>query len=603
MEFENKKLRDVADVAARIMMGEKALHPNQQKLDVHEPEKDKLTAKDFEMLRNKKKVKEETEQLDEDNLDSIAKKHGMELKRTTYGAGMKHPTHGEVSINRYGEWNHKGKTGDSSNKFSSLDKHLGSLKEDVEELDEVSLKTASSAYAKRIGQNEPSSQDKAVQTIQQIAKKHGASGVATAAKTAEKEALKKVQKEEIDHAAATILEYESKDGKFVHRARPGAYGGTKDEKHAVDTLSGPKEKELKNIEKDSTMYKKGYHGTSKHYLRKDTQDYFAKRFSENLELYKEQGLKGLFASLVKEEPDNEQFTKEVEAQKAKNAGEGKKAEVAKPAVQAVQNEEYDVLDYNEVNGVRISEIDLEESSDDYEVKQDKKDPDVHHVHYKGKKIGYVYGNKRGMFGHEYHAMGTGDDGYSSKKQAVNAVKADHKYHISGDYLKERTLTEPEMKKKEEIVKSMKKGIAGFKERYGDRAKNVMYATATKRAMGEDVEQINEAITHGDYIITHKPYNGTDKQRHVSNDITHAYSTNQKKLGIKHSEDDDEIGPDRHITVKNKKTGEVSHHVATHNNSYKDEGEKQKISIRAHSEVTPHDEKHAKVIKSFLTQKS
>jgi hypothetical protein len=52
---------------------------------------------------------------------------------------MKHPTHGEVSINRYGEWNHKGKTGDSSNKFSSLDKHLSSLKEEIteEQLDEM----------------------------------------------------------------------------------------------------------------------------------------------------------------------------------------------------------------------------------------------------------------------------------------------------------------------------------------------------------------------------------------------------------------------------------------------------------------------------------
>ena len=58
MEFENKKLRDVADVAARIMMGEKALHPNQQKLDVHEPEKDELTAKDFELLRAGKKSTE-----------------------------------------------------------------------------------------------------------------------------------------------------------------------------------------------------------------------------------------------------------------------------------------------------------------------------------------------------------------------------------------------------------------------------------------------------------------------------------------------------------------------------------------------------------------
>ena len=47
---------------------------------------------------------------------------------------------------------------------------------------------------------------------------------------------------------------------------------------------------------------------------------------------------------------------------------------------------------------------------------------------------------------------------------------------------ERQMTEPEMKKREEIVKSMKKGMAGFKQRYGDRAKNVMYATATKQAM-------------------------------------------------------------------------------------------------------------------------
>ena len=48
-------------------------------------------------------------------------------------------------------------------------------------------------------------------------------------------------------------------------------------------------------------------------------------------------------------------------------------------------------------------------------------------------------------------------------------------------IEERTLTEPEMKKKEEVVKSMKKGISGFKARYGDDAKSVMYATATARA--------------------------------------------------------------------------------------------------------------------------
>jgi hypothetical protein len=48
-------------------------------------------------------------------------------------------------------------------------------------------------------------------------------------------------------------------------------------------------------------------------------------------------------------------------------------------------------------------------------------------------------------------------------------------------INEKTLTAAETKKKEEIVKSMKKGISGFKSRYGDRAKEVMYATATKQA--------------------------------------------------------------------------------------------------------------------------
>lgn len=51
-------------------------------------------------------------------------------------------------------------------------------------------------------------------------------------------------------------------------------------------------------------------------------------------------------------------------------------------------------------------------------------------------------------------------------------------------VEERTLSEPEIKKREEIVKSMKKNLAGFKERYGERAKEVMYATATKLAKEE-----------------------------------------------------------------------------------------------------------------------
>tara|TARA_Y100001937_G_scaffold102528_1_gene141020 strand:- start:743 stop:919 length:177 start_codon:yes stop_codon:yes gene_type:complete len=46
---------------------------------------------------------------------------------------------------------------------------------------------------------------------------------------------------------------------------------------------------------------------------------------------------------------------------------------------------------------------------------------------------------------------------------------------------ERALTKSEEEKKEEIVKSMKDKKGDFKNRYGDDAKSVMYATATKIA--------------------------------------------------------------------------------------------------------------------------
>ena len=63
--------------------------------------------------------------------------------------------------------------------------------------------------------------------------------------------------------------------------------------------------------------------------------------------------------------------------------------------------------------------------------------------------------------------------------AVQAVKNEEVEQIE-----ERHLTAVETEKKEHIVKSMKKGLDGFKERYGKDAKSVMYATATKQAKGE-----------------------------------------------------------------------------------------------------------------------
>ncbi len=55
-------------------------------------------------------------------------------------------------------------------------------------------------------------------------------------------------------------------------------------------------------------------------------------------------------------------------------------------------------------------------------------------------------------------------------------------------MSEAEMTDAQMKKREEIVKELKKKEDEFKERYGDRYKEVMYATATKMAM-KSVDEI------------------------------------------------------------------------------------------------------------------
>ena len=259
MYSDNKNIRAVADVAAKIMMGEK-LHPNQQKLDVHEPEKDKLTADDFKKLRDGKKTPE-------------------------------------------------------------------------------------------------------------------------------------VKKEEVEQ----IREYQSKDGKYTHK---GTYGTAKGAEYGETDYD--KENELaKAADKPKKPNRKKY-GARQNFVRSSRVN---ESFSALLNVYKEQGLKGLAEAMIKEEPTTDEYKAELEDNKAKAEGKKKQPELHKGSVQAVKQEEVEI-------------------------------------------------------------------------QVINADLANGVEEITID---EREMTEPEMKKREEIVKSMKKGIEGFKDRYGDRAKSVMYATATKQA--------------------------------------------------------------------------------------------------------------------------
>jgi len=267
MYSDNKQIRDVADVAARIMSGQQPvtekLHPNQQVLDVHEPEKDKLTADDFKKLRDKKELKKE------------------------------------------------------ESECKCEEKHEGACKmeEDVEQ----------------------------------------------------------------------IVEYESKNGKYMHK---GTYGSAKGAEYGETDYD--KENELaKSLDKKKP--KKKAYGARQNFVRSTRVN---ETFSGLMSVYAQSGLKGLSESLVKEEPTNPKFKKELDAQQKK------------------------------------SETKVEEETIDIELVID------------------------------------GQNGYDQVQ------------------IGERALSDDETAKKEEIVKSMKKGLSGFKERYGKDAKSVMYATATKQAKGE-----------------------------------------------------------------------------------------------------------------------
>jgi hypothetical protein len=408
MYSDNKQIRDVADVAAKIMYGQQPvtekLHPNQQQLDVHEPEKDELTSDDFKKLRGKKGgvVKED----DTGYQDRFAVKNGKAVKHNPEKGEHDEPHHvwadsPEHAVRKHAAMN-KPKTEEVAEgfKFNShergaaerlkdmrknekeaekMDKLYSAMrkkreqdklkKEEVEELDELSKSTLSS-YAKKGALDSIMRFGKASTTSGNKKPDHAEADKAGRRYGGVVKAIDRLAKEEVELDEVKMADLPST------KVQGRSYGASKPES---DYVKGPSDAELKKIEAEKKK----------------------KKFSEMVNLYQEKGLKSLSEMLVKEEPDNEQFTKELEDAKAKSEGKKRNTEIAKGSVQAVKQEE---LDINAINGVQMSTIEEDRMND--------------------------------------------------------AEKA----------------------KKEEIVKGMKKGMAGFKDRYGDRAKNVMYAAATKQAM-------------------------------------------------------------------------------------------------------------------------
>ena len=81
--YTDKITQAVAEAVKQVLATEK-LHPNKQKLDVHEPEKDELTSNDFKMLRKGKKA--DVKEGWQDMLDDVKKRAGPQ---PSGGSGVK----------------------------------------------------------------------------------------------------------------------------------------------------------------------------------------------------------------------------------------------------------------------------------------------------------------------------------------------------------------------------------------------------------------------------------------------------------------------------------------------------------------------------------
>ena len=421
MYSNNKLIRDVAEAAAKIMYGQKPveeeLKGNQKAIDKNH--NNKIDGQDFAILRGEKKAIKEEDAYDKDR---YAVKNGKAVKDNPAHMGSKDEPHHVWA-----------KSADEALKKK--------MKEEVEQIDELKKSTLQSYYKKSVDRADDLGQKHKEAEINRMTggkqdtpdeykKRHieirkRERGQDNVEKRLGTRAVKKMDKEggyERIGGYGSIKQNKSKFSEEVEleegiedrleaaRAKAKAAGKPIKDKPTPpksnvrkiegSAYGGAKQKDEPEEDDDDTPAKKTVkYGARQNYKRSTRVN---ESFTEMLMRYDQEGLKFVADTLV-EEPTEEEFNAEIK--KAQDKSEGKdKAEVAKASVQAVKNEEVEVIDADEINGVEEVTID------------------------------------------------------------------------------ERHMSDAEMNKREKIVKSMKKGLSGFKQRYGDRAKNVMYATATKQAM-------------------------------------------------------------------------------------------------------------------------
>jgi len=416
MQFNNDITRKVAEEAAKILEGSTPKTQKEKELAAMGHPKDKITHKDVLIGRGVLR-KEEKEESCEDEAEEAVDKHEKKMhgkkgevakhEKAMHKEDVKEPTGSlkDACWKGYTAVGMKMKNGRKvpncvpvkeeeeideelkgnqhkidANKNGKVDKHDFKLLRAQTEKEKANSMKHGQQVKEDIQEASKTQENKFHKKLDKLV--HGTFGSSSDEKKMKEEV------EEIDEALwPGTPEYEKK---FPKASKPGQRRKTQDYGY-----QGKEEEHGEtSYKKDDEKPKRGKYGARQNYVRsrrvsgRELKDDVQVGFTDILEAYDSHGLK-FIAAMMKEEPDNEEFTKEVEDQKKSMEGKKKQPDVAKASVQAVKQEEVE--------------------------------------------------------------------------------------------LEEKTLTEPETSKKEEIVKSMKKNVQGFKSRYGDRAKSVMYATATKIA--------------------------------------------------------------------------------------------------------------------------
>lgn len=494
MYTTNKSTKSIADAALKVMMGEakspaqqaaiaiamkekgqkpkeemkEALHPNQQKLDVHEPEKDELTKKDFEMLRKGKKAPTEIKEEDAYSKDRYAVKNGKAIKDNPSHMGS-----ANYKDQPHHVWASSAEEALKKKKVNEATV-MGEILKKIDEMKGPWPGTPE--YNKRFPPKEMKpGEEKA--TKSGVVKKT-IKGIVHTAKPMKEEV--EVKQDEVKVLAKEEVSFQSLLNLYMDN-------GVESLLKTVDTLK--EEPTNDEFHREVEEYKKKAEGKAKQADIAEPSVKAVKLSKEEVEPLDELNKSTLGSYVKKASHDvaakgaaTRQFANDSEAARKKEdySEAKKKMQMAdKTFAKSWKRREGMAKAVDRLTKEEVEQID--EAS--YSAKAAKAGEDIGKP---GKMFSKIAASAAKRYGSEERGKKVAGAVLAKLRKEEIEELTDEQIEMIFEQidaqLNERSMTEPEMKKREDIVKGMKKNLAGFKERYGKDAKSVMYATATKQAM-------------------------------------------------------------------------------------------------------------------------